>query len=135
MKYDKMSLILERELQDPTLVEKNELVINEELLLKEKQVEKEHPELIVKNVLVGVEDFHFPIDYLTFGMEEHQQVSFVEKPSFATSQIWIDAKNGEMTLLVGDEKMKFDLHQSKPLKDEETRAFMKLKSSFSPIEE
>ena len=40
MKYDKMSLILEGELQDPTLVEKNELAIGEELLLKEKQVEK-----------------------------------------------------------------------------------------------
>ena len=40
MKYDKISLILEGELQDPTLVEKNELAIDEELLLKEKQVEK-----------------------------------------------------------------------------------------------
>ena len=70
MKYDKMSLILEGELQDLSLVEKNELAIDEELLLKEKQCEKEHPELIIENVLVGVEDFHFPIDYLTFGMEE-----------------------------------------------------------------
>ena len=115
-----MFLILEEELQDPTLVEKNELAIDEELLLKEKQVEKEHPELIVENVLVGVEDFHFPIDYLTFAI--------VEKPSFTTSQMWIDAENGEMTLHVGEKKMKFDLHQSKPLKGEERRAFVKLKS-------
>ena len=72
MKYDKMSLILEEELQDPTLVEKNEVDIDEELLLKVKQVEKKHPELIVENVLVGVEDFHFPIDSSTFGMEENR---------------------------------------------------------------
>ena len=71
MKYDKMSLILEGELQDLTLVEKNELAINEELLLKEKQVEKKHLEVIIENVLVEVEGFHFPINSLTFGMEEN----------------------------------------------------------------
>ena len=69
MKYDKMSLILEGELQVLSLVEKNDLAIAEESSLKEKQVEKKHPELIIENVLVGVEDFHFPINYLTFGIE------------------------------------------------------------------
>ena len=133
MKYDKMSLILEGELQDSTLVEKNELAIDGELLLKEKQVKKKHLELIVENVLVEVEDFHFPINSLTFGIEENRQVSNVERPSIATSQVWIDAENGEMTLLVGEEKMKFDLHQRKPLTDEENRAFMKLESSFPLI--
>ena len=49
--------------------------------------------------------------------------------------MWIDVENGEMTLLVGEMKLKFDLHKSKPLKDEEIRTFMKLKSSFLPIEE
>ena len=56
MEHDKMSLILEGELQI--------------LSLKDKQVEKKHSELIVENVLVGVKDFNFPIDSLTFGMEE-----------------------------------------------------------------
>ena len=51
MKYDKMSLILEEELQDPTLVEKNELAIDEELLLKEKHIEKKHLKLIVEKCL------------------------------------------------------------------------------------
>ena len=97
--------------------------------------EKKHSELIIENVLVDVEDFKFSIDYLTFGMEEDRQVSFVERPSIATSQVWIDAENGEMTLLVGENKMKFYLHQSKPLTDEEMRTFMKLKSLFSPIKE
>ena len=58
---DKMTLVLEEELKNPTFVEKNELVIDEEPLLKEKQVEKQHLELIMENVLVGVEDFNFPI--------------------------------------------------------------------------
>ena len=49
--------------------------------------------------------------------------------------MWIDTENGEMTLLVGKEKMKFDLYQITPLTNEEKRACMKLESSFSPIED
>ena len=99
MKYEKMSLIIEGELQDPRLFEKNELAIDKELLLKEKQVEKKHLELIVENVLVEVEDFHFPINSLTFGMEENRQVSNVERNSIAMSQVWIDTeKLGNDTL-------------------------------------
>ena len=67
----------------------------------------------MENVLVGVEDFYFPIESLTFSMEEDQQVSFIERPSIAKSQGWIDAQHGEMTLLVGEEKRKFDLHKKK----------------------
>ena len=89
----------------------------------------------MENVLVGVKDFYFPIKSLTFGMEEDQQVSFIKRPSIAKIQVWIDAEHEEMTLLVGEEKMKFDLHQRKPLTAEEMRAFKKLKSSFSLIKE
>ena len=132
---NKMPLVLKGELQDPTFVEKNELAIDEELLLKEKQVETQHPKLIMENVLVRVENSNFPIESLAFGMEEDRQVSFVEKPSVAISQMRIDVENGEMTLLVGEAKMMFDLHQSKPLTDKERKACKKLESSFSPIEE
>ena len=77
MECNKITLVLEEELQNPTLVEKNELAIDEELLLKEKQVEKQHPELIMENVLVGVEYLSFPTYSLIFSMEEDQQVSCV----------------------------------------------------------
>ena len=49
--------------------------------------------------------------------------------------MWIDADNRELTLLVSEEKMKFDLHQRKPLTDEKMRACMKIESSFSLIKE
>ena len=49
--------------------------------------------------------------------------------------MWIDTENGEITLLVGEEKMKFDLHQRNPLTDEEMRACKKLESSFQLIKE
>ena len=110
MKCDKMPLVLEAELQVPSLIEKNDLSITEDLSLKEKQVEKKHSELIVENVLVEVEDFNFHINSLTFGTRGNRQVSDLERPSFATSQVWIDAEHGERTLLVGEMKMKFDHH-------------------------
>ena len=87
MECDKMSLVLEGEFQAPSLVEKNELAIEEESSLREKQVEKKHSEIIIENVLDGIEDFNFPTDSLTFGMEEDRQVSFIERPSIATSQV------------------------------------------------
>ena len=59
MECDKLPLVLEGELQEPTLAEKNVLAIDKEWLLEEKQ----------ENVLVGVEDFYFPIESLTFNME------------------------------------------------------------------
>ena len=51
MECDNMTLVLERELKIPSLVEKNELAIDEEQSLEEKQVEKQHPEPIMENVL------------------------------------------------------------------------------------
>ena len=94
-----MPLILEGECQDPPLVKNNELAIEEEPSLKEMQVEKKHLELIIENVSIGFEDFNFPMDSLTFGNEDYRQISFIEKPSIATSQVWINAEHGEMTLL------------------------------------
>ena len=49
--------------------------------------------------------------------------------------MWIDAQHEEMTLLVGKEKMKFDLHQNTPITDEQKVTCMHIKSSFLPFEE
>ena len=40
-----------------------------------------------------------------------------------------------MTLLVGKEKMKFDLHQNTPITDEQKMTCMRIKISFLPFEE
>ena len=135
MECDKMSLVLEGELQDLTLAKKNELAIEKEQSLKDKKVEKKHLKLIMENIIVGVGDFCLPIESFTFTMEEDRQVSFVGKPYVSTSQMWIDADNGEMTLLVGAKRMKFDLYQRKSLTSEERRACKKLESSFPLIKE
>ena len=62
------------EFQDPTLVEEknNELASEEELLVENRQVEEQHPWKTIENVLVGIDKFKFPIDFVTLGMEEDQ---------------------------------------------------------------
>ena len=87
--------------------------------MEKRQAEEHHPLIRIEKVLVGIDRFSFPISCVTVGMEEEQQVSFIGTPSTSISQAWIDVKHGEMTLLVGKEKMKFNLHQSIQLTDEE----------------
>ena len=62
LECDIVPLILEVEFQVSSLVENNALSSEEEPVLKEMQIEKKHPDLLVENVLVGVEDFNFPIE-------------------------------------------------------------------------
>ena len=101
-----MTLSFEAELPRLSLVEKeNKIAMEEEPLLNKMQVEKKHPRIIVENFLVGLEKINFPIDFVTYGMEEDQQASSIRRPSIPTSQVWMDAKHGEMTLLVGKEKV------------------------------
>ena len=85
----KMPLVLKGEFQDPSLVEKNDLAIAEESLLKEKQVEKKHLKLIVENVLVEVEDFKFPINSLTF-WHGRELTSFKFRKTFLCHKLSVD---------------------------------------------
>ena len=82
-------MIFEEEFQDPTLVEekKNEFVIEEEQLLEKMQVEEQQSRITIKNVLVGINNFNFPINSVTWGMDEDRQVSSIGRPLVATSQV------------------------------------------------
>ena len=129
-------LSFKEEIQDLTLVEEknNELANEEELLVEKRQVEEQHPRKTIENVLLGI-DNNFPIDFLTLSMEEDQQFSSIGTPSNATNQAWIDIEHREITLLVGKEKLKFNLHQNIQLTDEEKKCCMRIESSLLPIYE
>ena len=98
-------------------------------------VEEEHLGITIENVLFGIDKFNFPIDFMTLGMEEDRKVSSIGGPSISTSQVWIDVEHGEMTLQVGEKKVKFNLHQSIPITDEQKMICMMIKSSLPPFEE
>ena len=132
-----MPLSFKEEIQEPTLVKekKNELAKEEELLVENRQVEVHHPQTTIDNVLVGIDKFNFPINFATLGREEDQQASSIVISSNAISQAWINIEHREMTLLVGKEKVKFNLHQNIQITDEEKNRCMRIKSSLLPFEE
>ena len=57
-------------------------------------------------------------------------MSSLGTPSNATSQVWIDVEHKEMILLVGKEKVKFNLHQSIQLTDKEKKCCMRIEISL-----
>ena len=56
-----MPLILEGEFQDPSLVENNELAIEEKPVLKMMQVEEQHPWMKIENALAGLTSSTSPL--------------------------------------------------------------------------
>ena len=117
---------LKEEIKEPTLVEekKNEYANEVKLTMDKKKGEEQHQQTKFQNVLVEVDKFNFPIDLVILGREEDNQASAKGRPSNALSQAWIDTEYGEMTLLVGKEKVKFNLHQSIQLTDKEKNCCM-----------
>ena len=126
MKKDKiecnnMLLRLKEENLNPAVVEekKNEYANEVELIMEKRKSEEQHHQIKLQNVLVGIDKFNFPIDLVTLGREEDNQASAQGRPSHALSQAWIDTEYEEITLLVGKEKVKFTIHQSIQLTDDE----------------
>ena len=64
-------------------------------------------------MLIKVEKFVFPVDFVVINMEEDKQVPLLlGRPFLATGAALIDVKKGELTLRVGDEAVHFNLNHS-----------------------
>ena len=60
------------------------------------------------------------MDFVTWGIEGDLQNSHIlRRPLLSSSQAWIDINKGELTLLVGEEKSKFNIHKTLPLTEKE----------------
>ena len=71
------------------------------------------PEGILEDVLVKVEKFVFPVDFVVMQMEEDNQVPLLlGRPFLATRAALIDIQKGELTLRVGDKAMQFTINRS-----------------------
>ena len=107
----------ELEIENKTLLNNLE---DEEPLVDKLKFEEESQVMAIENILVKIDTFTFPMDFVTWGIEGDLQNSHIRRrPLLSSSQAWIDINKGELTLLVGEEKAKFNLHQPLPLTEQE----------------
>ena len=70
-----------------------------------------YPQGIIEDVLVKVEKFIFLVDFVVLDMEKDKEAPLIlGRPFLATVQSLIDVKNGELTLRVGNDQVKFNLY-------------------------
>ena len=93
---------------------------DEEPLVDKLKFEEESQVMAIENILEKIDTFTFPMDFVTWGIEVDLQNSHIQtRPLPSSSQAWIDVNKGELTLLVGEEKGKFNLNQPLPLIEQE----------------
>ncbi|GKB26907.1 DNA-directed DNA polymerase [Tanacetum coccineum] len=83
----------------------------------------QYPRGIIKNVLIKVDKFVLPIDFVILDMPEDSRVPIIlGTPFLATARAMIDVFNKKITLRVGDDEVIFDMDQSikrPPAEDDE----------------
>ena len=104
----------------------NELEIENKTLLNNLK-DEESQVMAIEKVLVKIDTFTFPMDFVTWGIEGDLQNSHIlRRPLSSSSQAWIDVNKEELTLLVGEEKAKFNLNQPLPLTEQERTMCIKI---------
>ena len=69
-----------------------------------------HPQGVIENVLVKVDKFIFPGDFIVLDMEKDKEIPIIlGKPFLATGRAMIDVQKGELKLRVQDDKFIFSV--------------------------
>ncbi|XP_076899224.1 uncharacterized protein LOC143553036 [Bidens hawaiensis] len=72
-----------------------------------------YPRGIVENMLVKIEKFVFPVNFVILDMDEDKNVPLIlGRPFLATARALIDVCTGRLTLRVGDDEVTFDIWKS-----------------------
>lgn len=72
-----------------------------------------HPRGIIENVLVKVDKFIFPADFIVLDMEEDQEIPLIfGRPFLATGRALIDVQQGELMLRVHEEQVTFKVFEA-----------------------
>ncbi|XP_075106813.1 uncharacterized protein LOC142179828 [Nicotiana tabacum] len=70
------------------------------------------PKGIIENILVRVDKFVFPIDFIVLEMEENTEVPLIlGRPFLATRRAIIDVHQGQLILRVDEERVIFDMQK------------------------
>ena len=69
-----------------------------------------HPRGVIEDVLVKVDKFIFPADFIVLDMEEDKEIPIILGRQFlATNRAMIDVQKGELKLRVQDDKVRFSV--------------------------
>ncbi|XP_022024661.1 uncharacterized protein LOC110924996 [Helianthus annuus] len=72
-----------------------------------------YPRGIVENMLVKIDKFVFPVDFVILDMDEDKNVPLIlGRPFLATVRALIDVCTGRLTFRVNDEEVTFDIGKS-----------------------
>ncbi|XP_073133850.1 uncharacterized protein [Henckelia pumila] len=72
-----------------------------------------YPRGIVEDVLVKVDKFIFPVDFVFLDMEEDREIPLIlGRPFLATGKALIDVQKGELVLRLNDERVVFNVFHS-----------------------
>jgi hypothetical protein len=74
---------------------------------------------IVEDVLVKIDKFVFPVDFVILEMPEDEEIPLIlGRPFLETGRCMIDIEEGTMTLKVYDEELKIDVRNTMQYKDD-----------------
>ena len=68
---------------------------------------------MIEDVLVKVDKFIFPADFIVLVMEEEKEIPIIlGRPFLATGRAMIDVQRGELKLRVQDDEVKFNVFEA-----------------------
>ncbi|PON44674.1 Aspartic peptidase domain containing protein [Trema orientale] len=72
-----------------------------------------YPKGTIEDVLVKVDKFIFPVDFVVLDMEEDREIPIIlGRPFLTTGKALIDVHSGKLTLWVNDEEVQFNLYHT-----------------------
>ena len=84
-----------------------------------------HPHGVIEDVLVKVDKFIFPIDFIVLDMEEDKELPIILNRQFlATGKAMIDVQKGELKLRVQDDEVRFSVFNAVRHPAESNACFM-----------
>ncbi|XP_031273013.1 uncharacterized protein LOC116131503 [Pistacia vera] len=84
---------------------------NMSLQLADRSIKR--PKGIVEDILLKVNRFIFPTDFVVLAMEEDREVPLIlGRPFLATAHALIDVQQGKLILRLNDEEIMFDVHKA-----------------------
>ncbi|GJV47696.1 reverse transcriptase domain-containing protein [Tanacetum coccineum] len=87
----------------------------------------QYPRGIVENVIVKINKFVFPVDFVVLDMEEDHKISIIlGRPFFATAHAMIDVFKKNKSFKVGNKMVTFDIEESMKFAspEDDTRLFI-----------